>query len=127
MRTEAMKEDNTAEELQTLNWDSLQERLMGDKELIVEVLKVFLDDAPKQLADMKDALPEKNMEKACDAAHSLRGSAGNIGAERLHSIARQIEKAARDGNAQKTESLLTEIMASFEELKSEIEIIISEQ
>ncbi len=122
-----MKEDNTSEKLQSLNRDSLQERLMGDKELIVEVLKVFLDDAPKQLADMKDALPEKNMEKLRDAAHSLKGSAGNIGAERLHSVARQIEKTSGNGDAQKTGALLAELMASFEEAKAEIEKIISEQ
>ncbi len=121
-----MDKDNTTK-LRALDRNSLNERLMGDKDLVAEVLKVFLEDAPNQIADIRAAFTGADMEKARDAAHSLKGSAGNIGGEKLQAISRSIEEAAREGDNRKLGSLIPELMDAFDGIKAEIDVILSER
>ena len=77
---------------------SLQDRCMGDRELMREVLAEFETTA----ADMRDrlsgAVAEGDVVGASRAAHALKGCAGNLSAGRLQSIASTIERAARAGD-----------------------------
>ncbi|HOK04443.1 MAG TPA: Hpt domain-containing protein [Victivallales bacterium] len=119
-------EDMNNCELKILNKHSLLERLMGDKELISEILKVFLEDAPRQIQNIKISMQNTQIENARDAAHSLKGAAGNIGAEKLYNKARDLEYALRDKNLNLINPLLAEVERLFNELKTEIQNFLSE-
>lgn len=82
------------EVIDTTMLEGLEEAL-GDE--IVEIVELFLSGLDEQLEDLKHALASEDMDQVRRRAHSLKGSASNLGALRLSNIARQIEHSAHDG------------------------------
>ena len=109
------------------NRTSLNERLMNDMEIIKEVLNLFLEDTPLLIKKIGTALDSSDLNAASNAAHSLKGSAGNIGAEKLQGNAKSIEFASRNRNIEIAKQFFTKTDQLFSELKSEIQKILSEE
>ena len=59
--------------------------------MLAEVLQLFLEEVPPRIARLRNAWPAGNIEEVHRAAHSLKGSAGNIGARRLYDVCRQLD------------------------------------
>jgi HPt (histidine-containing phosphotransfer) domain-containing protein len=70
----------------------------GEPDVLIEVLGLFHDDAPHRLGAILSACTNADANGVYAAAHSLKGAAGNIGANRLQGVCRDIETAARDGD-----------------------------
>lgn len=71
----------TAEERQLLedsgiNVDDAMQRFMNNEKLWVRFLKKF--EADKSYSELVAAMEEKNVEKAFESAHTLKGIAGNL-------------------------------------------------
>jgi CheY-like chemotaxis protein len=67
------------------------ERLGGDEALLRELCGIFLDEAPKLLAKLHDALTAQDAETVQRTAHSLKGEVSYLGATMLAKLARQLE------------------------------------
>jgi len=52
----------------------------GEPDVLGEVLRLFLDEVPRRVARLKAAWDDRNAGELQRAAHSLKGSSGNIGA-----------------------------------------------
>jgi signal transduction histidine kinase/DNA-binding NarL/FixJ family response regulator len=91
-------------------WDEADalHRLGGNSALLDKIIESFMKDGPKSLGALKEALIQNNSEDAQLHAHSLKGSAGNVGALRLQDIGKHLEAAAKNKN-------LSEVNAGFEE------------
>ena len=70
----------------------------GDRELLVELIDVFLEDAPLRIQGVRRTLVDQDAEALYRAAHALKGSAGNFGAPDLVSRANHIEALAREND-----------------------------
>ena len=66
---------------------------MGNKALELEVLQLFIGQAPSTLRDLERAASPKDWHMA---AHTLKGSAKAVGAGRLARAAEQAESAGPD-------------------------------
>lgn len=73
-------------------------RLLNDRTLLQTVLKMFIDDTPLQLIQLRHHLEKKDLKALILRAHSLKGAASNVGAEQLRQTAASIESAARAEN-----------------------------
>ena len=73
------------------------ERVGGDAELLAEVSQLFIEDAPRQLQAIRDALNRQDAAALHRAAHTLKGSASNFGAARLVEEAYALEQIGRSG------------------------------
>ena len=104
----------------TLNFESLLVRLGNDIELVNEILHLFKDTIPEQVEALKSAVEEKNTELIQYAAHTLKGSAGNISAEKLAVTASVLEIAGKEGNIVGAESLFSIFLKEYKELEIEI-------
>jgi two-component system, sensor histidine kinase and response regulator len=82
----------------TFDEDALRQRLSGDDDLLVEVIRVFLQDLPARLAAIRDALASRNASALCAAAHTLKGSAANLEAGRLVDVARAFERIGAEAD-----------------------------
>ena len=100
--------------------DTLLDRLDGDRELVEEVLSVFLEDTPRKMEELREAVDGSNLDQAMRLAHSLKGAAGNIGATRMHDLARQAEAAASEGNLAAVAPLTDAIRDEFGLLREAI-------
>jgi len=69
----------------------------GDEALLKRILALFLQDAPRQLARLKEAIESKDREIVWRQAHSLKGAAANLAFKRFRACALELEDIARTG------------------------------
>ncbi len=74
------------------NPDQTLERLGGDEKLLHEVMEIFLEEVPKHLLELREAITQQNAETAERIAHSLQGELGYLGIAELSHGAREIEE-----------------------------------
>lgn len=76
----------------------LQSALGGKPDDLRELLHLFVSDALERCRIAQRALASGDLRAVTRAAHAIVGSAGTVGARRLHSLSRALEDAK--GNAQ---------------------------
>jgi signal transduction histidine kinase/CheY-like chemotaxis protein len=67
-------------------------RVGGDARLYAEVVSLFLEDCPKRLALIKQAVDARQGEALRTAAHALKGAAGMVGAPTVADAALTVER-----------------------------------
>jgi HPt (histidine-containing phosphotransfer) domain-containing protein len=67
----------------------------GDPELVMDLIQMFLDDGPSKVASVTEGLATGDFDKAERAAHSLKGSSGNLGAKLLQNACEEMQNATR--------------------------------
>jgi HPt (histidine-containing phosphotransfer) domain-containing protein len=70
-------------------------RLEGDEDLLAEVVEIFLDEAPRQLAALRMAIEGQSAESGAEIAHSLKGELSYFGNTEVSERARRLEDLAR--------------------------------
>jgi CheY-like chemotaxis protein len=71
------------------------ERVDGDVELLKELAGLFLDDCPRRMEEIHQAIARRDASRLEQAAHNLKGSVGNFGAREAFEAARRLEKDRR--------------------------------
>ncbi|PPK71484.1 PAS domain S-box-containing protein [Methylobacter tundripaludum] len=79
------------------NETSALERLDGDIDLLIEMIDLFLEEAPVSVAELSTALDKADLPALADAAHAIKGMAGHFCADQTISLAANLEHAARSG------------------------------
>lgn len=92
-------------------------RLGGDEELLKEILALFLEDAPRQIETLKEALERGDSAMVRHQAHTLKGSSGSVGAIAIEKVAMEMQEAGKTGNLNMAASLLKRVEKEFEDLK----------
>ncbi len=98
----------------------LLRRLDGDKELTDRIAGEFLEDALVKMAGLFEALAAGDAGLAERRAHTLKGSAGSVGAEALRDAAFEIESAARTDDPSGTAILAKELERESERVRREM-------
>ena len=93
---------------------TLLDRLGGDEEVFVEVIKIFLEDAPLLLTGMDEALAAGDAKTLRRLAHSMKGSSGTAGAEALQQASQALEQAAAAGDLAAAAPLVPPVKALFQ-------------
>ena len=70
-------------------------RVGGDRELLAEISKLFVEDAPRHLERIRAALDARDGDALRRAAHGLKGAAANFDAEGVVSASRTLEEIGR--------------------------------
>ncbi|QIN82318.1 PAS domain S-box protein [Rubrobacter tropicus] len=104
------------------NLRSLQEE--GDPDLLTELVEVFEEDTPPRLATLREALEREDAGTVERAAHTLKGSSGNLGATRMSETARLLEEAGRDSDLSTAPALLDRLETDFEEARAEFSTLL---
>jgi CheY-like chemotaxis protein len=105
----------------TFDEESLLRRLMDDRPLASAVLNGFLEDAPKQLAQLRSRLQTSDGPGIYQRAHTLGGSAATVGAEALRAVALALETAAAENRLDSCPELLQQAEEEFERLRARLE------
>ncbi len=74
------------------------EATCGDKELLKEIVGIFLEDCPRMVEGLGRALDAADTEAVRRAAHTLKGSVSVLGANALAAVAKEVEEQARAGD-----------------------------
>lgn len=78
-----------------LDKTAVLDRVGGDVELLKEIVDLFLETCPGLLEEIREALRKGDPESMEKAAHSLKGSVSNFGAESAAAAALRIERMGR--------------------------------
>lgn len=82
-------------------WDQDQaiKNLDGDKELLADMIQLFLEEMPLLLANLNDAYRENNLFELGNAAHAIKGSVSYFCATEVSECASRLERAAHQKDA----------------------------
>jgi PAS domain S-box-containing protein len=83
---------------QLVDWVGAMETVDGDISLFREMVEAFMEDCPKLLADVRDAIQAGDGPRCRRAAHTLKGAAGHLGARAAQERAQALETLAASGN-----------------------------
>ncbi len=81
--------------------------------LASKVIRTYLEDMPAGIARMQAAAAARDAEALQKAAHSMKSSSANVGAERLARLCRDLEMIGRSGTTDGTSSLLEDATGEF--------------
>lgn len=62
--------------------------------IVVEIAPVFRENSLMTLLTMREALSQRDRERLVLAAHTLKGTSGNLGLERLSALCQHLEELA---------------------------------
>ena len=81
----------------TESWDKTEalDRIGGDEELLMELCQIFLEESPKLLEKLRQAVAAGDSDGVSRAAHSLKGESSYLGAGPTSQAARQLEEMGR--------------------------------
>ncbi len=96
----------------------------GEPDVLTEVLQLFLADVPGRVARLRDACAAGSAADLQRAAHSLKGSAGNIGAHDLYAVCRHLDERGRTGDLAGVSGLVAELETEYARVVTEIQRLI---
>ncbi|MDL1968900.1 MAG: Hpt domain-containing protein, partial [Deltaproteobacteria bacterium] len=92
-----------------------------EKAVFKHILTGFLKNNKESANKIRDAFDRKDRESLVQIAHSLKGSAGNIGADRLYKAAHELEAAGRDGAP--TSALLETVETALNQVLESLQML----
>ena len=84
-------------------------RRVGREALAKRMIDLFLASAPGRVTGIEAALASGDLDGARRGAHSLKPSAGQLGAARLSDVCQRIEDAATEGDSNTAGALLPDL------------------
>ncbi len=91
----------------------------GDPELLDELIAIFLQTIPGQLAILEKAIDCGDRATAGREAHSLKGAAGALGATGIRELAIEIEAQAGHDDLEAVRPLIVKIQSMATQLRQE--------
>ncbi len=105
--------------------DALLANFGGRKELLKQVVDVFIEDTPGMLSRVSDALRSGSGPELAAAAHALKGSIGLFSQGPAYESARRLEYLGRGGDLTDGETVRAQLDESVSTLMSELRALVS--
>jgi len=96
----------------------------GGAGLLKAVLRAFLESAPQAVAQVDAGLAAGDASALSRAAHALKSSAANVGAERLAALYRQLETLGRGERLEEARALIGQVRLEYQGAVADIRSIL---
>ncbi|MFM8533029.1 MAG: Hpt domain-containing protein [Acidimicrobiia bacterium] len=93
----------------------------GEPDVLTEVLQLFMVEVPPRLDKLRNAWAEGNIQEVHRSAHSLKGSAGNIGANAMFAVCKELDEKSRSADTGAIGSLVDALGVEYGRVQAEIE------
>jgi two-component system, sensor histidine kinase and response regulator len=97
---------------------ALMDRLAGDRELLQELIGLYLDDEQALIDQVAAAIAAADAVRLGRAAHTLKGSVGNFCAPAAHGAAAALEAAGREGRMADAGPLFDRMTAELDKVRA---------
>jgi len=101
-----------------VDWEEIHERIGEDKDLLHELITVFLSECPRLWQNLREALEQGDARKLSRAAHTLKGSVGNFGAHAAHEAAERVEQLSAAGDLPRAAEFVARLQTELDRLQS---------
>ena len=111
-----------------MHWDrpAALARVGDDLELLQEITRLFLDDAPNMMSAIEQAIASQDADALGRSAHTLKGCVSNFGAAEAYEAALNLEKLGRTGDLDGAAAGMERLRRSLEDLRPELEQLAAE-
>jgi PAS domain S-box-containing protein len=102
-------------------------RLDGDEDLLAELVGLFIQESPKLLAAIQQAIERADPKGLERAAHALKGSVGNLAVPTAVKAAQTLENMGREGNlaaADAAYAVLQQEITGFVQILQNLESVV---
>jgi HPt (histidine-containing phosphotransfer) domain-containing protein len=96
-------------------------RDLGGPEMLSELAEMFFDDARSSIDAMTDAVERGDAQTLERVAHTLKGSSGNMGAQRMAELCGELQDAGVSGDLTHAPELLEGLEVEFGRVRPALE------
>lgn len=104
-----------------MDFKELGSNLGLDEDEFIELVELFATSAASDLDKLEEAYNNNDTDQAAEAAHSLKGSAGNLGFVELSQLSKEVEDNARKNNLNSPEETLSKLKEMLLEITKQLE------
>jgi len=90
------------------------------------ILSIYLGDAPIRLANLRESFRNGDAAGIESAAHSLKGSSANLGAQGFAKLCDEIESRSRGAGKPETEERLTALDLEYSRVENAMRELLAE-
>jgi PAS domain S-box-containing protein len=116
-----LREDNSVPAIDLSLLNGFRDLEEDGESLLSKLIAVFLENSPKLLSDCRSALNDHSSPQLALAAHTLKGSCANFGAERLRRCCQNLEQTANEGNLERAAEELASVEKEFNYVRVALE------
>ncbi len=116
-----MTRESTSTVGDRLDRDLALSRVGGDLDLLKEIAMLFVQDYPKVLQELHQAIASGDAQTVERTAHGLKGSVATFGARAAMEAARTIENLGRARELASLDPVLDRLEVALEALRPELE------
>jgi two-component system sensor histidine kinase/response regulator len=95
-------------------------RVGGDQQLLREIAVLFIQDCPRALAEIQEAVTRGDAANLENAAHGLKGSVANFGARDAVEAAFRLEQMGRANQLSEAEGMLRKLESALSAVCAEL-------
>ena len=106
-------EEPAQEDPAVFDRQGLMSRLDGAQDLVEKFLALFINSVAGHLVEMREALDREDVNAMYFRAHTVGGTAANVGAEQIRSIADKMEALTKAGSLSGVAALYSELQRAF--------------
>ncbi|MFL6353114.1 MAG: Hpt domain-containing protein [Bryobacteraceae bacterium] len=110
-------EDPSLANLPIFDPEKFKAQVAYDRDLLIEIIDLFLSEQLVQIADMHEALAKAQYDRLYLVAHTIKGSLASLYAEVGRLRAEELESAAKEKNHQRCLHLLSVLKRDMETLE----------
>lgn len=89
-----------------------------------DIIGIFLDDTPARLAELHKSLAENDRTTFTRAAHSIKGSASNLGAIQLRAISAELEQRGKSESIAELAPRVADLEVAFAQVREELQQLV---
>lgn len=123
MNVDVNRQGTVEQQLHQLDEALALSRVGGDRDLLKEVVELFLSDYPNTLDKIRDAVSAQDAHALEHHAHSLKGSVSTFGAQGAFDAALALERKGRNGDLAGIEEGLGRLESALGTLRPELETL----
>ena len=107
-----------------VDWSDALRAVGGDRKLLLEVAEAFLNDCPRRLSELEQAVADGNGKLICRTAHTIKGNVTIFGSAEVADFAERIEEIGRRGDCESAAPLVPKFRGDVETVLSDVEAFV---
>lgn len=104
-----------------VDMDELLARVENDRDLLRELIGMFKEDFPKQLASLRPAVEKGDAKRVASLAHTLKGMLANLAAHDAYEKAARLEQLGRNGQIERFDEAFATLEGEASKLLNKLE------
>ena len=112
------RDGQDAPEQQPIDVETALDQLGGDRELLDDVVRIFVDTVPDLLTELRSACSSSDAKQGQASAHGIKGAASNICAEPIRGLAQRIEEMGKQDELEHLDSALVQLQDHMDRLRA---------